>query len=89
MKPNFITQERQQLLTNMDVSHNLLINPYPPHVAERGLLKNPHPHKPVHCPRGLFTTPEWKETIESLYLQFNMKVMDLVPFVNKTFGQDI
>ena len=33
---------------NIDVSHNLLINPYPPHVAERGLLKTPHPHKAVH-----------------------------------------
>ena len=33
---------------NIDVSHNLLINPYTPHVAERGLLKTPHPHKDVH-----------------------------------------
>ena len=44
----FTTQNWSQVLINIDVSHNLLINPYPPHVAERGLLKTPHPHKAVH-----------------------------------------
>ena len=44
----FTTQNWSQVLLNIDVSHNLLINPYPPHVAERGLLKTPHPHKAVH-----------------------------------------
>ena len=44
----FTTQNWTQVLLNIDVSHNLLINPYPPHVAERGLVKTPHPHKAVH-----------------------------------------
>ena len=47
-----MNETKTELITtidkNMDVSHNLLINPYPPHVAERGLLKTPHPHKAVH-----------------------------------------
>ena len=64
----FTTQNWSQVLINIDVSHNLLINPYPPHVAERGLLKTPHPHKAVHVVylQSLISIFLWFELFETL-----------------------